>query len=147
MMKWLILFFVLSSVIVSCVSQKVVRFKSDTFKSSGSQSEFEISVPRDFKEVKKKLIEPDILKQFESKWSSAIIYISLDITFSNSPNKMNWLKCSLPSESKKCTEGVQDDGNYWREIVSNGLVIGYYDVPINRKDEFDEFLLSLKIVN
>ncbi|MEO8235467.1 MAG: hypothetical protein ABI549_08650 [Flavobacterium sp.] len=127
---------------LSCGTTKKVYFKSDTFKSKGSLENFEIIIPRDYANLSSSS-QNYILK----KWSytdDSFIYISFDVSFADSPNKENWMKCSDAEKGIKCTDGIDFNGKHWKEIVSNDLVIGYKNVPNERKEEFDKALLSLK---
>ena len=76
---------------------------------------------------------------------SSVLYVSSDITFSTSLNKLNFARCSNADTGYKCPEGSQDGGLRWKEIVEKNLVLGYINVPENRKKEFDEAVASLKI--
>jgi hypothetical protein len=41
--------------------------------------------------------------------------------------------------------GIDEKGNYWREIKYLNLFYGYKNVPLNKKQLFDEALRTLKI--
>lgn len=134
------LLFLVAIFFLSCSYNRIVHFSSDTFLSAGKEHHFEITIPRKAKSVPKSYLQEDVLKQFESK--NGTLYISLDISYSNSPNKNNWLKCS--TEKEKCEEGKQSNGKYWREILKNGVVVGYYDVLNSEKVFFDKAIDSFK---
>lgn len=127
--------------LLNCGSSKKISFETYTFMSKSNRERFTISVPRDFKSTEANL-QNNILKKWKYK-NEEFIYISLDISFSNSPNLDNWIKCSDAQKGIKCIEGIDENGNYWKEIISNNLVIGYRDVNPKRKKEFDDSLLSL----
>ena len=142
-MKQLYLLIILL-ILIGCGATKRINFQTDTFMSNGLKENFEISVPSDYVKATSNL-EIYILK----KWiyeKNGLLYISLDISFADSPNIQNWMKCSDASTAKKCTEGVDDDGKYWKELLIDNLVVGYKDVPMERKNEFDNAILSMKKV-
>ena len=41
--------------------------------------------------------------------------------------------------------GIDEKGNYWREIKYLNLFYGYKNVPLNKKQAFDEALSTIKI--
>jgi hypothetical protein len=125
-----------------CAQTKSIKFKTDTFMSAGKEQKFTIQVPKNYIDVKSNE-STYLFKQFDYE-DGSIMYISLDISYSNSPNKDNWSKCSKPQERYKCEEGVQENGLYWKEVLRDNLVIGYYDVPKERITEFDQALLTLR---
>ena len=141
LLKNILLFFLLLS--LSCSFSQIHRFKTDTFLSSGQVHSFEIYVPKGAKKIRTQDFQPDIIVQLESR-AKEILYISQDISFANSPNKNEWLKCS--TETNKCEEGQQVDGKFWKELLMDGLVVGYYDVLKEEKDDFDKSLDSFKVL-
>lgn len=129
---------------MSCNSVKNVSFSTMTYKSKEKVEKFNIKIPSDYLKtnsfkresvVKKWLYHDDIY-----------IYISSDLTFIDSPNVENWIKCSDLEKNIKCLEGIQDDGRYWKEIIVDDLVIGYVNVPKDRKEEFDKAIMSFSNV-
>ena len=76
--------------------------------------------------------------------NECLIYVSSDLSFTHSPNKLNFSKCSSASDGIKCTEGEQPNGLFWKEVVKNNLVIGYKNIPKELKKEFDNSISSLK---
>lgn len=141
-MKKLFLTISVIATMLGCSSYRHVTFKTDTFLSAGKVKQFELSVPRGGQRYSSE-IPRYVVKRYHYK-DSAVLYISLDVTYANSPNHENWIKCSRPQESYKCDEGQQPDGRYWREILSNDLVIGYFNVRHNDKQKFDSAVESLK---
>ena len=142
-MKQLYLLIILI-IFIGCGSTKRIHFQTDTFMSNGLKENFEISVPSDYVKATSNL-EIYILR----KWiyeKNGLLYISLDISFADSPNVQNWMKCSDASDAKKCTEGVDEEGKYWKELLIDNLVVGYKDVPMESKKEFDRAILSMKKV-
>lgn len=134
-----------SILLLSCGSTKRISFKSDTFMSSGIKEKFEMIIPRGYS-VESSDLKTNLLK----KWTypdESFIYISLDISFSDSPNISNWVNCSDVSKKFKCTDGVDKQGNYWKEVVKNNLVIGYKNVSVNNKSEFDNTILSFQKID
>lgn len=132
----------LSILLLSCGSTKKISFQTDTFMSNGTKEKFEIILPRDYIETTWDL-KTNLLK----KWlynDEIFIYISLDISFADSPNISNWVKCSDISKKAKCTEGIDEKGKYWREELIDNLVVGYKNVSINRKTEFDNAIQSFQ---
>lgn len=125
---------------MSCKSVKNVFFSSMTYNSKGKVEKFNIKIPRDY--IKSySLKRESIIK----KWlynDGIYIYISSDITFKDSPNVENWMKCSNLEKKIKCLEGFQDNGRCWKEVEVDDLVIGYINVPKERKEEFDKAILS-----
>jgi hypothetical protein len=44
-------------------------------------------------------------------------------------------------------KGIDASGFYWKEIQVDNLRMGYRNVPVNRKAQFDQALFSVKIKN
>jgi len=125
-----------------CKSTKRISFQTDTFISKGQKEKFEIILPRNY--VKS---TSDLQNYLFRKWSYAddsFVYVFLDISFANSPNVENWIKCSDLNKKLKCTEGTDEKGRLWKELLVNGVVIGYKNVPATEKAAFDEALQSFK---
>ncbi|MBN1951787.1 MAG: hypothetical protein JW801_11340 [Bacteroidales bacterium] len=129
-------------IIFGCSVHKKVAFKTETFASAGKELKYAMLVPRGYIKCVSNM-DNYILKEF-SYPDSAILYISLDFNFANSPNHKNWIKC-LKSEGIKCEEGIQENNKYWREILVKDLVLGYYNVNKSQKEEFDKAIESLKL--
>jgi hypothetical protein len=143
-MKKLIYSFALLS-LLGCGSSKKVIFKTDTFMSGGKESKFEILIPKGYEKYTNDL-QHYILRNYTYP-DSSVIYISLDFSFANSPNYKNWIKCSNPAKNYKCEEGQQDNGKYWKEVLKENVVIGYYNVRKDRKEEFDKTVSTLKLLS
>jgi hypothetical protein len=129
--------------LVACSPAKKLTFKTDTFMSAGKVQEFEMSIPKGVKRSTSDLRQY-LFKKIEYK-NSSVLYISLDINFGHSPNRDNWMKCSRPQEKYKCEDGQQDNGLYWKEVFSNEVVVGYYNVNKANKDIFDIAIASLRM--
>lgn len=123
-----------------CGSAKKVYFKTDTYISKGIKEKFEIIIPKHYINVSSN-IGNNLLKKWMYK-DESYLYISLNISFADSPNVKNWMKCS--NTKIKCTEGVDEMEKYWKELIIDNLVVGYKDIPKERKEEFDKAILSLK---
>lgn len=140
-MKKQVIFFVIL-LFTSCGNIKTTTFSTMTYKSKGIEEKFIIDIPNDY--IKSYSLEREsIIKKWVYK-NDVYMYISSDITFKDSPNVENWIKCSNVEKGIKCIEGKQDNGKYWKEIEKENLIIGYINVPENRKEEFDKAILSLK---
>lgn len=129
----------------SCGSFRKINFQTDTYMSKGVKQRFEIIIPKNYTHASSNL-ETHLLK----KWTysnNECLYISLDISFADSPNVVNWMKCSDATKGVKCTEGKDEAGRYWKELLIDNLVVGYKDVPIERKEQFDSAISSLKRKN
>ncbi len=140
-MKQLLLSMIILCSLNGCAQSKTVKFKTDTFMSAGKEQKFEVQIPKGYKMVSDNL-DIDLFKHYQYPDGSSL-YISLDINYSNSPNKNNWSKCSNAITGKKCEQGEQENGLLWREILKDNLVIGYFGVSKERKDEFDKSITSL----
>ena len=125
-----------------CASTKRISFQTDTFLSKGQKENFEIILPRNY--VKS---TSDLQNYLFRKWyyaDNSFVYIFLDISFANSPNVENWVKCSDLDKKLKCTEGTDEKGRLWKELLVDGVVIGYKNVPTTEKVAFDKVLQSFK---
>lgn len=136
-----ILFFLLL-IQSSCATIKTVKFDDQNF-TKKKPNEYIVLIPRDYKRIKKG-VYPNTIHQYQFS-NGATVYISLDITYVDSPNQENWSVCSKPEIAYKCEQGVQQNGLLWREIMRHRrIVLGYFDVPIEDKAKFDAILQSLK---
>lgn len=127
----------------ACSPAKKLTFKTDTFMSAGKVREFEMTIPRGAISSTSDLGQY-LFKRLEYK-NSSVLYILLDVNFGHSPNRDNWMKCSKPEEKYKCEDGQQDNGLYWKEVLSNEVVVGYYNVKKADKEIFDNAIASLKM--
>jgi len=125
----------------NCGQTKALSFSTYTFISAGKKEKFAIEIPKGYIDVNQNL-DNALLKEYVYP-DGSILYISLDISYSDSPNKRNWSKCSNPKTGYKCEEGEQDNGLFWKEIFKNNLVLGYLNIPKPRKLEFDKAIASL----
>ena len=66
--------------------------------SNGLKENFEISVPSDYVKATSNLQIYILRKWIYNK--NGLLYISLNISFADSPNIQNWMKCSDPSTAK-----------------------------------------------
>ena len=140
-MRHLLLYILILSSLSGCAQTKKVKFKTDTFMSAGKEQKFTVQIPQNYVDVKSNE-GTYLFKQFDYEDGSSF-YISLDINYGHSPNRDNWIKCSKPNEGYKCEEGTQENGLYWKEVLKNDLVVGYLNVPKERKTEFDKAIASL----
>jgi hypothetical protein len=136
------LIILISLIAISCTPTKRINFQTETLMSKGKVHKFTIEIPKGYEESRS-----DISRYLLNEYvypDSSVLYISLDINYQNSPNKKNWIKCSDATKGIKCEEGLQENNMYWKEILSNNLVLGYYNVSSRRKLEFDQSLQSIE---
>lgn len=126
----------------SCTIYKTVNFSTTTFVSNSKVVNFKLKIPRDKIVATNSNLKTNLLKEWKYS-DGSVLYISIDINYTDSPNYENWIKCSDYKKGDKCIEGKQLDGKHWKEVTSNDLVIGYYNVNTVRKSEFDNSLNSM----
>ncbi len=84
---------------------------------------------------------------------SSVFYISNDIWKGSRLNSENLYKAGIRGHTKKrlfdtvSYYGLQGNGRYWEEAMLGEVVLGYSNVPISRKEEFDKAVSSVRKVN
>ena len=130
--------------LLGCNPYKRITIKTDTFMSAGKINKYEVYIPKGYIKSSTNM-DNYILKEYQYP-DSSVFYISLDFSFSNSPNYYNWIKCTDFSKNYKCEEGIQENNKYWKEILSKNLVLGYYNVNKTQIEKFDEAIQSLSLI-
>lgn len=136
------------------IAQKTRRVSFTTFESDSLNSNritFCIEVPRKYDRIK---MHSDIHSGLQNKviyYSDlSIIYIGNNIHEGSILNFQNRLNAGYASFSKGSDldtltmNGSQSNGNVWREDIVGHVVIGYINVPANRKLEYDKALSTLR---
>lgn len=83
---------------------------------------------------------------------SSIIYITNDEWNGSRLNIQNRMAIGINGYTKKTltdtieVHGVQENGRYWKELILNDIVVGYYNLPEEHKQLFDEVLTKIKRV-
>lgn len=138
----------------STFAQKSGSVDFNTFESDAANSNkitFCMDVPEGYKRVK---VQTDIHSGLENKviyyQDSSLIYIGNNIYEGSILNFQNRLKAGFASFSKDSDldtvkmSGLQSNGNFWREDVIGRVVIGYLNVPPDKKVEYDKALATLR---
>ncbi|NJY61897.1 hypothetical protein HC174_03890 [Salinimicrobium sp. CDJ15-81-2] len=130
---------------------KKVYYTSDFLSSTKKGFEthsYVISVPRKYKLIKEDF-NPEY-KEIIYEYKDSIKFYITDDTFGGSSlNGDNKLRSGITSISRTDLNdttkmgGVQQDGRYWKEYILGDVVVGYLNVPENRKEEFDLTLQSI----
>lgn len=90
--------------------------------------------------------------RFNYKNSSAL-YISTDIYCGSSLNSTNRQSIGIDIYRKNNVldtirhEGMQKNGKYWLEYILGDYVVGYVNVPIEQKNEFDQMINSIQKIS
>lgn len=85
--------------------------------------------------------------RFNYKDSSAL-YISTDVYCGSSLNSTNRQSIGIDIYRKNNVldtirhEGLQKNGRYWLEYILGDYVVGYVNVPVEQKDEFNQMINS-----
>ena len=140
----------------SCVGQKTtVRekythlFETNNFSKPFIKKTFYSDLPRGFKKDKKDY-NPDSKEIRYYYKDSIIIYITDNIYGSdiNGDNKVvsGYKSPEIVLEGTSIKRGTQKDGKFWAEYNFHGVLIGYLNVPKQRKEEFEKAMYSIREV-
>lgn len=110
----------------------------------------EVELPKGFKK-KQANIEGFCEYRFSYKDKSAI-YITTNIYKGSRLNYGNLYKIGIDGYNHRKTymsDTIKNNGKnsqnlYWLEHILGDIVVGYVDIPENRKEEFDKIILSIK---
>lgn len=136
------MFLLLSVMLVaSCKAQRIVKFTAGEFKYlldiPGNYNVSEVVDDHGFREHR--IVYPD----------SSIIYITNDTRSGGATNTVkakkygNGIYLKILSSDTLNISGKEDD-EYWREQKIDDIVVGYMNVPLNKKDEYDMALSTLR---
>ncbi len=156
-MKKTVKILILSCLIISCATNKIKGFKNVTytskFQTSSLDNPFEkrtykMSIPKGFL-VDKEDLNPEY-KEVVYKYDNSIkIYITDNVLGGSTLNGDNKLNEGITSINRKSLKdsvymyGVQKDDKYWKENILNDIVVGYLNVPKERKEEFDKAIATI----
>jgi hypothetical protein len=153
-MKTNIIVFVILAIIFSCSAQKdfvKIKYQNNFLTNSKSKpfkkKVFVLKIPNKFAIIKEDY-NPEY-KEVVYKYSdSSIIYITDNNLSGSSLNGSNKLSIGIEIISKKLNDtielsGKQKDNKCWKESFFDEIVIGYLNVPENKKVEFDKAIASI----
>ncbi len=137
---------------ISCGSYKglkKVSYKANTYENPQESTAFNLLIPKGYK---KDVIEFD--HSLESRFTyddESIIFLTNDKWSASRINDKNRLDKEVQDKilHRNATtdsiylSGQQKDGRYWKENVLNDVVVGYLNVPKERKAEFDRAIASI----
>lgn len=110
----------------------------------------EVELPKGFKK-KQTNIEGFCEYRFSYK-DKSVIYITTNIYKGSRLNYGNLYKIGIDGYNHRKTymsDTIKNNGKnsqnlYWLEHILGDIVVGYVDIPENRKEEFDKIILSIK---
>jgi hypothetical protein len=89
----------------------------------------------------------EIFKEFHLSYpDGSLIYMTDDYQSGGSINKDKVSKygtaiyIKIVSSDSLDLSGQNESGNYWRELKRKNFVIGYVNVPLSKKSEFDKVI-------
>jgi hypothetical protein len=135
------------------LAQKPKGVAFTTFESLSNSNKiiFCLDVPKKYKKIK---TQGDTHYGFEVKViyyaDSSIIYIGNNVHEGSILNFQNRMRGGYASFAKKSSldtiymTGIQSNGNFWRENILGNVVIGYLNVPSNKKEVYDRALATLR---
>lgn len=156
-MKKIVILIISLTFTLACASIKNQTYKKVTYKTVTPKSssiahekkKYTFLLPIGFK-INKEDFNPEFKEVVYTYNDNTKFYIT-DNIFSGSPlngnNKMNNGIKSIIRKSISDSiymKGKQKDGRFWKENVLNDIVIGYLNVPKEKRKEFDKAILSLK---
>lgn len=156
-MKRILICVLISYFAFSCKSSDVQGFSNVTYKSNfqtaSSEKPFEkrvyrMSIPKGYN-LDKDDYNPEYKEIVYNYDDSSRIYITDNALGGSSLNGDNKMAQGINSIKRKSLndslymKGMQKDGKYWKENILNDIVIGYLNVPKERKADFDKAIASL----
>jgi len=139
-------------VFISCGSYqnlKKVSYKANTFENPQESTSFDLFIPKNYKKEVKEF-DHSLENRFTYD-DSSIIFLSNDKWSASRINDKNRLDKETQGKilHRNATtdsiylSGQQKDGSYWKENILNDIVVGYLNVPKERKEEFDKAIASI----
>lgn len=148
----LILFF-----ISSCANFRLNRNQEDLKKVKLDFSECTIAfneysavsifIPKKYR--KKRLMREGLCEYDFFYKDSSVLYISTDVWIGSQINFSNRASIGHSAYFKESLNdtivisGIQKNGTYWKESILGNILVGYANVPFNRKEQFDQIVFSL----
>jgi len=113
-------------------------------------STYTVLLPKEGKKEKHYPHNDEIYTEFLVKYKdNSIFYISNDIWNISNVNARNLMDVGINGYSKKAIldtisyNGIQKDGKFWKEITLGEIIIGFSNVPEERKFAFDKAINSI----
>lgn len=134
-------------VFMSCYNLGKIKGTSFKFYESGSMKNAQLKIPK-WASIQK--IKADAESGAENQYwyaDSSVFYITDKngtLNYSSIRKQDGSYSRQFMSDSISLA-GIDERGNYWREIKYRGLFYGYSNVPLTKKVIFDDALGSLKI--
>ncbi len=141
-MRILLIAFVVVN-LTSCSGIRSLRFTTyDTV--------YLLSLPKGFE--LKKLKDDEGYSEYQAAYTDGpIVYITDDNKSGGSidvPKRSKYgddVYIRVLANDTLILSGVDTNGYFWKEVKNRNVVIGYVNVPSNKKEEFDKALDSLRI--
>jgi hypothetical protein len=125
------------------------EFQTNSKEKAFENKTFKMSIPKGFT-INYEDFNPEFKEVVYTYKNNIKIYIT-DNTFGGSAlNGDNKLNDRITSINRKTLQdsiymyGSQKDDNYWKENILNDIVVGYLNVPKERKEEFDQAIATIK---
>jgi hypothetical protein len=125
---------------ISCSAQKSIKF-------TAYEKSYSLSLPKGYN--LKRLKDDEGYREHQAIYpDSSIVYIT-DDKKSGGVNKSKEEKygadvyIKILANENLVLEGVGSDGRYWKEQKQGNIVIGYFNVPPDKKWQYDEILSTL----
>ena len=127
-----------------------IRFKENGFLGNEVvKQDYIIDVPKGGKLHKRK--NGDSFQEYIIVYNdSSIVYIMNDAWGGSRLNYQNRYKSGILSINKAGDSdtvtigGMQENGKYWKEYFAGNIEVGYVNADDNRKNQFENSILSLK---
>jgi hypothetical protein len=125
----------------SCSAQKPLKF-------TAYKSDYVLELPNGYE--LKKLKDDDGIQEYQALYpDSSVIYIT-DDEKSGGSNRAKEEKygadvyIKILANEKLILEGNHSNGKYWKEDKQGKVVVGYFNVPPDKKEEYDKALATLR---
>ena len=157
-MKKTVVYLLVGCLAYCCATTQIEGFKyikyTSEFQTSSVEKPFKVKtytmfIPKGFT-IDKEDFNPEYKEVVYNYPNSIKVYITDNTLGGSSLNGDNKLDKGITTIRRENMQdsiymsGQQKDNKYWKENILNDIVVGYLNVPENRKEEFDKAMASLK---